>query len=263
MSPGSAAPEGQNIGLAGAAAFSAVFWPYRFGSSAVLVAPAVGIFLATAPFDSRRRLLGRFTAEWGAHYLERAPFAKVEVFGREKVDELRPAIYVANHQSMSDTLALFSARIPALWVSKVENFYAPFLGWNMALNRFIPVKRGHLPSIMRMYRTCIRRLSEGHSLVVFPEGTRSDDGNLRHFFRGAFSLSVRANVPIVPVVLDGTGDLLKKGSMLITPCGVRVSILDPIDPASANHDSNELRERVKSTMAAELVRLREARKRGT
>ncbi len=251
-------PSERSLGPLGAAAFSAVFWPYLLGSSAVLFGPALGIFLATAPFDARRRLLGRFTAEWGAHYLERAPFANVEVTGRENIVPDRAAIYVANHQSMADTLAMFSARIPALWVSKVENFYAPFLGWNMALNRFIPVKRGYLPSIMRMYRTCLRRLSEGHSLIVFPEGTRSDDGNLRYFFRGAFSLAVRANVPVVPVVLDGTGDLLKKGSMLITPCAVSVSILSPIHPG---HDSKNLRERVKDTMAIELARLREVRSR--
>ncbi len=252
-------PNDEALGPIGSAAYSALFWPYLLGSSVVLFAPALGIFLATAPFDRRRRLLAKYTAEWGAHYLERAPFAGVEVLGRERIDPERTAIYVANHQSMVDTLAVFSARIPALWVSKVENFYAPFLGWNMALNRYIPLKRGYMPSIMRMFRTCLARLAQGYSLIVFPEGTRSLDGNLRHFFRGAFALATRANVPIVPLVLDGTGDILKKGSVRITPRKVLVSILEPIHPETVGHDSRKLSEVVKRTMADELATLRARR----
>lgn len=236
-------------------AFSAGFWPYLAGSSIVLFFPALGIFLATVAFDPKRRLLSRFTAEWGAHYLEKAPFAGVEVTGREHVN-VGPAIYVSNHQSMSDTLALFSVRAQALWVSKVENFYAPFLGWNMLLNGFIPLKRGKLPSIMRMYRTCLARLAEGHSLVVFPEGTRSEDGNLRSFYRGAFALSTRSKVPIVPIVMEGTKGLLKKGSALIEPQRVRVTVLPAIDPSVVNYDSRKLRDLVREKMAVELARLR-------
>lgn len=236
-------------------AFSAGFWPYLAGSSIVLFFPALGIFLATVAFDPKRRLLSRFTAEWGAHYLEKAPFAGVEVTGREHVN-VGPAIYVSNHQSMSDTLALFSVRAEALWVSKVENFYAPFLGWNMLLNGFIPLKRGKLPSIMRMFRTCLRRLAEGHSLVVFPEGTRSEDGNLRSFYRGAFALSTRSKVPIVPIVMEGTKGLLKKGSALIEPQRVRVTVLPAIDPSVVNYDSRKLRDLVREKMAVELARLR-------
>ena len=249
----------RRIGALGSVAFSAVFWPYLVASSMVLFVPALGIFLATAAFDKKRRLLSRFTAEWGAHYLERAPFASVHVTGRENVDPNRTLIYVSNHQSMSDTLAVFSVRAPALWVSKIENFYAPFLGWNMALNGFIPLKRGHLPSIMRMFRRCLARLREGHSLLVFPEGTRSLDGNLRHFYRGAFALATRANVSIVPIVLEGTGELLRKGSAAIEPTRVDVTILPAIDPAVVGHDSRKLRDHVSAVMAAELVRLRAAR----
>jgi 1-acyl-sn-glycerol-3-phosphate acyltransferase len=239
--------------------FNAFFWPYLVGSSVVLFFPALLIFLATAPFDPRRRLLGKFTAEWAAHYLERAPFASVTVKGQEHVDASRTVIYVSNHQSMVDTLAVFSVRAPALWVSKVENFYAPFLGWNMALNRYIALKRGYLPSIMRMYRTCLRRLAAGDSLMVFPEGTRSLDGNLREFYRGAFALSTRARVPIVPIVLEGTGEVLKKGSASITPTHVDVTVLPAIDPAEVYYDSRRLCGRVREAMAAELARIRARR----
>lgn len=237
--------------------FTSVFWPYLLGSSAVLFAPALGIFLATLAFDRRRRALARFTAEWAAHYLERAPFAGVTVTGREHLDPGRQAIFVSNHQSMVDTLALFSLRVPALWVSKSENFYAPFIGWNMVLNRYVALKRGHLPSIMRTFRTCLARLAEGHSLIIFPEGTRSLDGELRHFFRGAFALATRSGVPIVPVVLDGTGDILRKGSVIISPRPVRIHVLPAVDPAPFSGDSFALREHVKRRMGDELALLRQ------
>jgi 1-acyl-sn-glycerol-3-phosphate acyltransferase len=238
----------ETLGPVGLAAFNAVFWPYLMLSSAVAFVPAAGLYLLS-PVDKQRNLLRRWTEEWGAHYLERAPFAGVTVIGREKVDASRPCIYVANHQSMVDVLAIFAARLPALWVSKIENFYAPFLGWNMYLNGYVAVRRGYLPSIMKM------RLAEGRSLIVFPEGTRSEDGKLRSFYRGAFMLAARANVPIVPIVMRGTEGVLRKGSFTVRPQQVRLEILDPIEPAAADFDSRRLRDMVRDVMAHEIERL--------
>ncbi len=76
-----------------------------------------------------------YTSYWGAHYLAWAPFASVRVEGLEHASLGRPCVYVVNHQSMVDILAVFATHLPYLWVSKVENFYAPFLGWNMWLKR--------------------------------------------------------------------------------------------------------------------------------
>jgi 1-acyl-sn-glycerol-3-phosphate acyltransferase len=240
------------------AAFNAVFWPYLFGTTALTLVPTLGLY-ALSVFDKKKTLLRRFTEEWGAHYLERAPGAGVTVIGREKIDASRPAIYAANHQSMCDILAIMSARLPALWVSKVENFYAPFLGLNMYLNGYIPVRRGYLPSIMKMVRLCLKKLEHGESLIVFPEGTRSDDGNLKPFFRGAFVLSCRSKAPIVPIILSGTGGttgVLRKGSMTVRPQHVVVKILDPIDPALVGYDSRKLRDLVRSVMENEIAKSR-------
>lgn len=255
-SPASEASPSGPLSRGGELVFTSIFWPYLVTTSAILFAPALGIWLATLPFDPKKRVLARFTAEWAAHYLERAPFAGVTVSGQENLIRDRPVVFVSNHQSMVDTLALFSLRVPALWVSKVENFYAPFIGWNMVLNRYVALKRGHMPSIMRTFRTCLSRIAEGHSLIIFPEGTRSLDGDLRHFFRGAFALAARTRVPIVPIVLDGTGGILKKGTAVISPRPVRIHVLPAVDPADFAFDSHALREHVKARMAAELVRMR-------
>lgn len=253
--PPPTAREAEPLSPLGLAAFNALYWPYLCASITAAFVPALALY-ALAPFDKKRTLLRRWTEEWGAHYLEKAPFAGVTVNGRDKLDFEQPVIYVANHSSMVDILAIFSARLPALWVSKVENFYAPFLGWNMYLNGYIPLRRGNLPSIMRMVRQCLRKLEDGRSLIVFPEGTRTEDGNLRPFFRGAFMLATRARVPIVPLVLDGTRGVLAKGSMAIRPQHVTVNILDPIDPKLVGYDSRRMRDVVRSVMADELERIR-------
>ena len=236
--------------------YNVLYWPYLILSSAVLFWPALAIFLATFVWDRRLRRLHRFTSVWGGHYLARAPLAGVVVEGRENVLDGQSYVFVSNHQSMVDILAVFATGLDYKWVSKVENFYAPFIGWTMVLNRYIPLKRGHLPSILRMFRRCEAALAEGSSVFVFPEGTRSPDGNLQRFFRGAFVLSVRNAAPIVPVVIDGTGEILGKGSVRITPRPVRVRVLPPVDPASAGGDDRRLRAMVHAQMEAELMAMR-------
>jgi 1-acyl-sn-glycerol-3-phosphate acyltransferase len=246
---------GPALGPAGLAVFNAVFWPYLFATTALAFVPTLALW-ALKPFDPKKTLLRRFTEEWGAHYLERIPFAGVEVTGRDRLDFGRPYVFVANHASMVDILAMSAARIPALWVSKQENFYAPFLGWNMYLNDYISVRRNNIPSIMRMVRTCLARLREGRSIFIFPEGTRSEDGSLRPFHRGAFVLAARAGVPVVPICLSGTREVLKKGSFMVYPGRVKVSILGPIDPSEAGGDSRRLRDHVRDLMGRELARMR-------
>lgn len=242
--------------------YNLLYWPYLILSCAVLFVPALLIWLFTFFRDPRRQALGAYTSLWGAHYLAWAPFAGVTVEGREHVPRGTPCVYVSNHQSMVDILAVFATRLPFKWVSKVENFYAPFLGWNMLLNRYIPLKRGNLPSIRRMVRACHACLRGGDSLFVFPEGTRSSDGELKSFFQGAFRIAVRNRVPIVPMVIEGTHNILPKGQFRIVPRPVLVRILEPVDPASVDHDHKRLHTLVRERMLAEQDRIRGRAPRG-
>src|SRR5690606_1805608 len=196
------------LGSFGLTLYNLWYWSYLLTSCALLFVPALAIWALTAAFDPKRRLLGKYTRIWGAHYLASVPFASVTLLGRERGNDVGPCIYVSNHLSLSDVLALFKLDYPFLWVSKIENFYAPFLGWNMWLNNYVALRRGNLPSIMRMVRTCILRLAQGHSLFVFPEGTRSPDGELQPFFAGAFRIAVRTHVPVVPILIEGTREIL-------------------------------------------------------
>lgn len=245
----------RKLGKLGLFFYNVLYWPYLFGSCVVLFVPAVAIFLVTF-WQRPRRLLHRFTSHWGAHYLAWAPFAGVRVDGWNARLRSQPVVYVVNHQSMVDILAVYATKLPFLWVSKSANFHAPFLGWNMWLNGYVPLRRGHLPSIRRMLRVCESRIKEGASLCVFPEGTRSPDGELRPFYRGAFWIAVRNRVPVVPIVIEGTADILPKGQVGIDPGPVVIRVLEPIHPEQVDFDDRRLRELVFSTMKEALDELR-------
>ncbi|MFO7177479.1 MAG: lysophospholipid acyltransferase family protein [Pseudomonadota bacterium] len=235
--------------------FNALYWPYLVVTCVLFFVPAFFIFLVTF-WQKPRRALHAYTSLWASHYLAWAPYAGIRVEGRERAPKGRACVYVANHQSLVDILAVYGLRLPFLWVSKIENFRVPFLGWNMYLNGYVPLRRGHLPSIRRMLRVCERALRSGSSLCVFPEGTRSKDGALKPFYRGAFWLAVRAGVPIVPIVVSGTGEILPKGQLGIRPRPVTVRVLDPISPDEAAGDDRRLRELVFERMQRELAVLR-------
>jgi 1-acyl-sn-glycerol-3-phosphate acyltransferase len=248
-------PSRTPLGAVGLRVYNAFYWLYLAVTLVLFFVPAVAIWALTF-WDPKKRLLHAFTSFWGAHYLSWAPFASVHVVGRELGLAAGPCVYVSNHQSMVDILAVFATYLPYRWVSKRENFFAPFLGWTMWLNGYVPLKRGHLPSIRRMLRRCETELRAGNSLFLFPEGTRSDDGELKAFYRGAFWLAVRNGVPVVPVVIEGTRNILPKRSFLIRPQAVEVSVLPPVDARPFGRDDRGLRSCVHERMAEALGELR-------
>lgn len=232
------------------AAYNAAFWTYFFSTCPPAFAGAVGVWAATAPFDKQRRLLHQYTCRWASHYVQYAPGVGVKLEGFEGLDRDRPYVIVSNHLSLVDALAVFSSRLPFKWVSKTSNFFAPFIGWAMVLNEYVPLRRGNVPSTLRMYRHCLRLLREGMSVYVFPEGTRSDDGELLPFKRGAFSLAARAKVPVLPLVVEGTQEILPKGTVRVAPYPLTVRALPPVDPASFDYDSRKMSEQIRADMAA-------------
>jgi 1-acyl-sn-glycerol-3-phosphate acyltransferase len=178
----------------------------------------------------------------------------VQVIGREKIRPDVAYVMVANHQSLLDILILFRLFRHFKWVSKVENFRIPFIGWNMILNRYIKLRRGDRASVVNMMQACEQALAEGNSIMMFPEGTRSMDGRLRAFKPGAFALAQRMGVPLLPIVLEGTGNALpKRGFVLQGRHQIRIRVLEEISPETfATVKLEELVERVRNRFAQEL-----------
>jgi 1-acyl-sn-glycerol-3-phosphate acyltransferase len=221
-------------------ALSALFWAFLVVSSVVMFPIAFAIWLVTAPFDPRLRLLHLFTCVWGSLYTWFNPAWPVELIGREKIRPDVTYVMVANHQSLLDILVLFRVFAHFKWVSKVENFRIPFIGWNMSLNRYIQLKRGDRASVIRMMQECRKTLSGGNSIMMFPEGTRSPDGRLRAFKTGAFELAKSAGAPLLPILVEGTADALpKRGFVLQGRHRIRITILDEVPAASFADESVE------------------------
>ena len=169
--------------------------------------------LFTYPFDRRLRLLHLFTCFWGSFYTCTMPAWRIRIVGRENVRKDAAYVIVSNHQSQLDILVAFRLFFHFKWVSKMEIFRVPLIGWNMILNRYIKLKRGDKESAEKMLRECEMRLDEGSSIFMFPEGTRSHDGEIKAFKLGSFQLAKKKKVPILPIVISGTNRALPKYSM--------------------------------------------------
>ena len=172
--------------------------------------------LVTYPFDRRLRVLHLFTCFWASFYTWTMPAWRIRIEGRENVRKDAAYMVVSNHQSQLDILVAFRLFFHYKWVSKAEMFRVPLIGWNMTLNRYIRLKRGDRKSVEQMLKACEVHLDEGSSVFMFPEGTRSPDGEVKPFKPGAFQLALEKKVPILPVVISGTNKALPKYSMKFT-----------------------------------------------
>lgn len=212
--------------------YSFAYWALICVTCPVFFVGAVLIWLATLPFDRRKVVLHQYSCAWAVFYIAINPMWKLHVTGKEHLGWRGPAVIVANHASLIDILVLFGLFRPFKWVSKVENFKIPFVGWNMRLNGYVPLVRGDRESVVKMLAACAKLLKKGSPVLFFPEGTRSKDGNLRPFKDGAFELSVEHRVPLIPVAVHGTGSALPKHGMVLKEhVDAWVQILDPLDPA--------------------------------
>lgn len=215
------------------------------------------IWLVTRPFDPRLRALHLFTCFWASLYIWIFPPWAVHVHGIENFDTHSTYVIVSNHQSLVDILAAFMLFRHFKWVSKAELFRIPLIGWNMALNRYVRLKRGHKASIRDMYAACETHLKEGSSIFLFPEGTRSETGMMRDFKDGAFVLAKRHHVPILPIVINGSKNALPKDSMNFHGrTDVHLQVLSPIPPESFRDTEvedlkNQVRELIRGHVAEE------------
>jgi len=233
---------------------SAIFWVFLAVSSIVLFPIAVVLWAVTTLFDKRLVLLHRFTCFWASLYTWLNPVWRVRIEGRDKIRTDTAYVMVANHQSLLDILVLFRLFTHFKWVSKIENFRVPAIGWNMSMNGYIKLRRGDRASVEKMMEACERALGEGSSIMMFPEGTRSPDGRLKAFKPGAFALALETRSPVLPIVVQGTADALpKRGFVLHGHHDIRVRVLDAIPPAQFEGLTVEaLSDRVRSIMAAQL-----------
>lgn len=234
-------------------------WLLIFVTSPIFFVGALVLWAVTVPFDRRLRALHLYACAWASLYTYVFPFWTVRVRNRERIRDGATYVIVANHQSLLDILVLFRLYKHYKWVSKAEIFRVPFIGWNMVLNRYIKIRRGDRSDAQRMMAACGEALDGGSSIMIFPEGTRSHDGEMKDFRHGAFTLAYRHRVPVLPIVVDGTLDALPKhGLTLRERADIVIEVLEPI-PSDAFADAEALRAHVRGVMTDALARIRAER----
>jgi 1-acyl-sn-glycerol-3-phosphate acyltransferase len=164
--------------------------------------------------------------------------ARLEVEGVEHLDAGRPTLYASNHQSTLDIPALFTALpVNLRFVAKEQLRWVPFIGWYLQLTGHIIVDRSNRSRAIASLERAARRISLRRlSLIVFPEGTRSRDGRILPFKRGPFGLALKAQLPVVPVTIEGSAAIMPWRSWRITPGVIRVRIGPPLDVRSFDPD---------------------------
>lgn len=234
-----------------------LFIVFLLSTSALFFPIALLIWLLTVFVDPKLRLLHLFTCSWASLYIWIFPPWRVTVSGREHHDPNATYVIVSNHQSMVDILAAFTLFFHFKWVSKAELFNLPFIGWNMYLNRYVRLQRGRKDSIRKMYKACEVHLEQGNSVYLFPEGTRSETGKMKNFKEGAFVLAKRLQIPILPIVINGSKNAVPKNSFNFHGrSDVTLEILPPIQPdpnVSADQLAHEVRELIRARVKEEKV----------
>jgi 1-acyl-sn-glycerol-3-phosphate acyltransferase len=216
----------------------------------------VALALVTWPFDPQRRVLHAFICRWTFSYLRVWPGWRVEVTGTERIPR-GGSVLIANHQSMADVVACMGLAVPFKFVSKASLFQIPLVGWMMRILGYVRLERGRPRSTQRMMDTCRQWLRNGMAVLIFPEGTYSEDRRLLPFKRGAFQLAVDERVPLVPIVLTGTTELIEGDGPWMRPrCRIRVEVQQPIGVEELGTSPEALLGRVRAQYEAWLAEQR-------
>jgi 1-acyl-sn-glycerol-3-phosphate acyltransferase len=196
--------------------FSILYWTWFVITNIILFSIAIVIWLLTVLFDKRLVLLHQFSSLWGFSYIWLNPLWPLKMTGRKNIKWGRTYVIISNHQSMLDILVLYGLFRHYKWVSKKENFSIPIIGWLMRLNRYIELERGSTGSYLTMMKKIRQTLSDGNSILMFPEGTRNvRGGGINPFREGAFRMALENKIGLIPVVLDGTAYTIPKGKIIL------------------------------------------------
>jgi 1-acyl-sn-glycerol-3-phosphate acyltransferase len=215
------------------------------------------VWIVTMPFDKGRYWTGFVFRRLCVVHQWLNPMWKFRTTGRKVTDPRHPYVMVSNHESFVDMLLISHLPFEMKWLSKESILKIPAVGWLMKMAGDIRLVRGNKDSIVAAMAECGRVLDNNVSVMLFPEGTRTRDGSLGPFKDGAFRLAIEHQVPILPMVVDGTRTALAAGGWLMNVTNAQVKVLDPIPTTGLTSDDiGPLRDRVRTLIADELAALR-------
>ena len=186
------------------------------------------VFVVTAPFDKGRYAAGYLFRKLTVAHQVLNPLWTFKVSGTMIDDPRRPYVVIANHESFVDILLISHLPWEMKWLSKQHFFRFPLVGWMMRMAGDIRLVRGERDSVVQAMAACKDRLEKKTSVMIFPEGTRSRDGELKAFKDGAFRLAIENQVPILPLAVNGAYDAMVKGDWRFGVSDAEVRVLAPI-----------------------------------
>jgi len=242
------------------ALISIIVWLFSITLTAVLFPVSLVIWVITFPFDRERSVMHWWLVFQGILFSSLIPLWTVRVEGREKAERGQAYVIISNHQSILDILILNCLRLRFRWISKIENYRTPVIGWYLRMAKYITIDRGNKESKAVMLEKSAESLRKGISIMMFPEGTRSPDREIAPFKLGAFQLALSASKPVLPVVIDGTGGVLPKHGLIFSGGHeLKIKVIDPVYPhAFGTGDPEELAAKFRNLMTQELSKLRNA-----
>lgn len=230
------------------------------GLSILVWCPLMALIrLVTLPFDPGRYWVGLFFRQLARVTVIANPLWRFRTSGARLANPRRPYVVVSNHESFTDILLISLLPWEMKWMSKIELLRIPVLGWDMRLAGDIPVDRADRRSAVKALQLSRAVLGRKVSVMIFPEGTRSADGEMLPFKDGAFRLAVDAGVPILPLALAGTGTALRKHDWRFGRAIAEVKVLEPVETTGlTTADIPALRDKVVAQIKAARDELRRA-----
>jgi 1-acyl-sn-glycerol-3-phosphate acyltransferase len=204
------------------------------------------IAFITGFFNPYSKLINSCARYWAKTILLSAG-TRLEITGLENIDSTKNYVIMANHQSQFDILALYSIiPLTARFIAKKELYKVPVFGWILSTTGMIKIDRSNREKAIQSLNDALATIKrERVSLIVFPEGTRSLDGNIHNFKKGGFIIAIKGKIPIIPVSISGSLNISKKNSFKISRGRIKVFIDQPL--MIKNYTYNQRQELINTT----------------
>lgn len=238
-------------------ALASLFTWFEIALLFIIIFPFQAIlFILTFPFDKNRKILHYNASLFARFALFISPCFRIKVTGKENIDRSKAHVVVMNHQSLLDILLSFMLFYPCKMIAKKVIGKVPFVGWSLVLNGHILVDRKSRKSQFEVIRKMDEVLEKGDSLLVYPEGTRTKDGNIAEFKKGVFRSASETGTAIMPIVIEGAYEALPKKGFIVDGVHTLTLRVLPSIPVEKGESTAELANKTHEVMSAELERLK-------
>ncbi|MDD5593126.1 MAG: lysophospholipid acyltransferase family protein [Candidatus Margulisbacteria bacterium] len=206
------------------------------------------------PFVRPKTRLFQAAAHYWSRFIAFFSGMKVETFGLQNIPPNKPLILVANHQGAAD-IPILLGYLPVYFrfAIKKELFKVPIFGWYLRQAGYFSIDREAVLSAYKTLEKIVEILKSGESVMVFPEGTRSRDGSLGKFKRGSLMAALKSGAPVIPIAISGSYNIMPRGTYLVNPSRVRLSVGQPIyikDEKEYDEKVEEVRETIARLLSA-------------